>query len=64
MTSRLDIVLFGATGFTGKFVAIELAKRYKNENFTWGVAGRSEFKLALTLNSVSEDTGISSNDCI
>ena len=38
-------------------MAIELAKRYKHENFTWAIAGRSQFKLSLILNSVSEDTG-------
>ena len=56
MSKKFDIVLFGATGFTGKFVAIELAKRYEKERFTWAIAGRSQFKLSLILNSISEDT--------
>ena len=55
--SRLDIVLFGATGFTGKFVAKELAKKFKIENFKWGVAARTETKLKNLLNSLSTELG-------
>ena len=43
--SRLDIVVFGATGYTGKFVVRELANAYQTEKITWGIAGRSEKKL-------------------
>jgi len=54
MAKRLDIVIFGATGYTGK-VAVEkivsLAK--KRSNLTWGVAGRSQEKLAEMLEEVA-----------
>lgn len=35
-----DIVVFGATGFTGKMAAIYLAKQYKDTNVRWAIAGR------------------------
>ena len=54
---RIDIVLFGATGFTGKFVAKELAKAYKCENFTWAVAGRSKSKLSELLSEIKNEIG-------
>ncbi len=43
--SRLNIVVFGATGFTGKVVVQELANLAKQESFTWGIAGRSQTKM-------------------
>jgi short subunit dehydrogenase-like uncharacterized protein len=39
-----DIVLFGATGFTGQLAASYLAAR-KNERFRWAMAGRNREKL-------------------
>jgi short subunit dehydrogenase-like uncharacterized protein len=56
--SRIDIVLFGATGFTGNFVARELAKACCREDFTWAIAGRSQSKLESVLASIcSEGSG-------
>ena len=43
-----DIVIFGATGFTGQFVVEELAQVLAAPNapkLTWAVAGRNEDKL-------------------
>ena len=47
MTSsrRFDLVLFGATGFTGGLVAEYLARVSAEESFTWALAGRSLNKL-------------------
>lgn len=46
MTQRtFDIVLFGATGFTGKLVAEYLAK-VRGARLRWALAGRNEGKLA------------------
>ncbi|CAF0812957.1 unnamed protein product [Brachionus calyciflorus] len=59
--SRLDIVIFGATGYTGKFVVRELARTYRDENITWGIAGRSKDKLESVLNSISSELGIDLN---
>ena len=39
------VVLFGATGFTGRLTAGRLAARCVEENLTWAVAGRSAEKL-------------------
>src|SRR3954470_21818613 len=46
MTRELDIVLFGATGFTGRLVADYLAGAAKREPGGWAIAGRSHDKLA------------------
>lgn len=43
---RYDIVLFGATGFTGTLVAEYLALAAQDQPFRWALAGRSEAKLA------------------
>ena len=44
---KYDLVLIGATGFTGKLVAEYIAKEYgvKNEKFVWAIAGRNQNKL-------------------
>ena len=44
--TKYDIVIFGATGFTGDLTAKYLAKRMKEEPFRLGIAGRDEIKLA------------------
>jgi short subunit dehydrogenase-like uncharacterized protein len=46
MTRELDIVLFGATGFTGRLVADYLTAAAKREPLRWAIAGRSHDKLA------------------
>ena len=45
MTRELDIVLFGATGFTGRLVAAYLAGAARREPLRWAIAGRSHAKL-------------------
>ncbi|MFK7830731.1 MAG: trans-acting enoyl reductase family protein [Congregibacter sp.] len=41
-----DLVLFGATGFTGQLVAEYLLERYGvNQEFRWALAGRNRSKL-------------------
>ncbi|KAG2177227.1 hypothetical protein INT43_007884 [Umbelopsis isabellina] len=46
---RVDITVFGGTGFTGKFIVQELFERQKKgqlpKSFTWAVAGRSHERL-------------------
>ncbi|MFE8072157.1 saccharopine dehydrogenase NADP-binding domain-containing protein [Marinobacteraceae bacterium S3BR75-40.1] len=42
----VDIVLFGATGFTGELTATYLAHAGKRETFSWALAGRNTEKLA------------------
>ena len=40
-----DIVLFGATGFTGRLVARVLDERSLNAGFTFALSGRNPSKL-------------------
>ncbi|WP_371195231.1 trans-acting enoyl reductase family protein [Glaciecola sp. SC05] len=43
---KFDLVVFGATGFTGRLVAEYLEHQYKNDsNVKWAMAGRSLQKL-------------------
>lgn len=58
MENRVDLMIFGATGYTGKFLVRELASTYKNEVFTWAVAGRSESRLKDLIQSVSKEKGV------
>lgn len=45
-SSKFDIVVYGATGFTGQLVAEYLAAHYKNDSgLKWAMAGRSMDKL-------------------
>jgi short subunit dehydrogenase-like uncharacterized protein len=45
----LDVVVFGATGITGRRVAAYLADRAKERDLRWAVAGRDAERLARTL---------------
>ncbi|HEX7841659.1 MAG TPA: saccharopine dehydrogenase NADP-binding domain-containing protein, partial [Kofleriaceae bacterium] len=45
MTREFDIVLFGATGFTGRLVADYLAGAAAREPLRWAIAGRNRDKL-------------------
>jgi len=48
MSDRIyDVIVFGATGYTGALVVKYLAERalHNNESFTWAIAGRSKQKL-------------------
>ncbi|XP_067007405.2 saccharopine dehydrogenase-like oxidoreductase [Anabrus simplex] len=55
---KLDIVIFGATGFTGKCAVQEIIKLAKEKSdLSWGVAGRNESKLKEVLADISKKTG-------
>ncbi len=43
---EFDVVVYGATGFTGELVAESLRRRYPPGALRWAIAGRSEGKLA------------------
>ncbi|XP_075155733.1 saccharopine dehydrogenase-like oxidoreductase [Haematobia irritans] len=54
-TEKLDAIIFGATGYTGKIVvedAIEILKDFK-----WGIAGRNESKLLTIRESIGNRIG-------
>ena len=53
-----DVVIYGATGFTGKLVVEYMQEKYgKEEGISWAIAGRSEEKL----NAVREELKVGSN---
>src|SRR5712671_2390352 len=52
-SSKFDIVVYGATGFTGRLVAEYLASRYKGDgSLKWAMAGRSKDKLASVRDAI------------
>lgn len=56
MTARdFDIVVYGASGFTGKYVCQEIASHYNNQGLKWAIAGRDETKLKCTLKLTSHN---------
>ena len=57
---EFDLVVFGASGYTGKFVVRELIEQIKSSkigSLTWAIAGRSRQRLAQTLASVASELG-------
>jgi short subunit dehydrogenase-like uncharacterized protein len=58
-SSKFDIVVYGATGFTGQLVAEYLAAQYKSDSqLKWAMAGRSLDKLRSVRDAIgaSPDT--------
>src|SRR6185436_14044089 len=52
-SSKFDIVVYGATGFTGQLIAEYLAAHYKGDaNLKWAMAGRSREKLASVRDAI------------
>tara|TARA_B100001057_G_scaffold433506_1_gene462459 strand:+ start:649 stop:1902 length:1254 start_codon:yes stop_codon:yes gene_type:complete len=53
---KYDIIVYGATGFTGKLVAEYLLKTYGvNGSIRWAIAGRDEKKLELIRRNLKLD---------
>ncbi len=51
---QFDIVVFGASGFTGQFVVEELAQTISTEgDLKWAIAGRDVRKLQAVLDAAS-----------
>lgn len=58
MTDRkFDIVLYGASGFTGAYVLEEFVKSDYSNRFKFAVAGRNEQKLRKVLDDVGDLIG-------
>jgi len=55
---QYDVVVWGATGFTGKWVAKHLFDHYSNGDLKWAIAGRNADKL----NDVRDFIGDSSSN--
>ncbi|WP_375782674.1 saccharopine dehydrogenase family protein [Bradyrhizobium sp. Pha-3] len=51
-SSKLDIVVYGATGFTGQLVAEYLAAHYRDGSLKWAMAGRSKDKLSAVRDAI------------
>jgi short subunit dehydrogenase-like uncharacterized protein len=52
-SSKFDIIVYGATGFTGQLVAEYLADHYRGDrNLKWAMAGRSLEKLAAVRDAI------------
>lgn len=54
-SDRLDVVIFGASGFTGKFTILEGVKLLSG--LKWGIAGRNKRKLEEVLVEIGEKLG-------
>ena len=53
---EFDVVVLGATGFTGQLVANYLAERYGcNGDLSWAIAGRSRAKLETVRQALGDD---------
>ena len=57
MARQYDLIVFGASGFTGKYVAAEVARVSNKENITWAVSGRNTDKMKAILENVEKSTG-------
>ena len=56
-SKKYDLVIFGASGFTGQFVVDHVATLSEEEKLTWAVAGRTKSKLLTVLSEASIRTG-------
>ena len=52
---KFDLIIFGATGFTGKLLCEYIKKKYSKNNLNWGIAGRNKQKLALLKEKLTMD---------
>jgi len=62
MARPFDVVVFGASGFTGRLVCEHLLKRYSGGSVRWAMAGRSRDKLEQTKLALVKEQGCSGVD--
>lgn len=53
---RFDIIIFGATGYTGKCVLIQIIKMSRCQ-YSWAIAGRNHEKLKQILKWATVKSG-------
>src|SRR5579871_909640 len=59
MSREFDVIVFGATGYTGRLVAEHLLKTYGADGAVkWAMAGRSKNKLAEVRNLIGAPAGL------
>jgi len=63
MARPYDLVVFGATGFTGRLVCEQLLNHYQGSGVRWAMAGRSMEKLKQTQKQLAE-TGCSGSESV
>ncbi|XP_035674752.1 saccharopine dehydrogenase-like oxidoreductase isoform X3 [Branchiostoma floridae] len=65
-SKKYDVVVFGASGFTGQFVVEELGRVTSEEErgLTWAVAGRNQDKLNQVLEKASATIGVDLKDAV
>jgi short subunit dehydrogenase-like uncharacterized protein len=56
MSRELDLVVWGATGFTGRLVAEYLLRRYGTDSFRWALGGRSRARLETLRQEIGRET--------
>ncbi|MDB3981580.1 saccharopine dehydrogenase NADP-binding domain-containing protein, partial [bacterium] len=57
MTKEFDVIVWGASGFTGRLVAAYLYKQYGvNGSLKWAMAGRNLQKLEEVRKAVADKT--------
>ena len=59
---EFDIVLFGATGFTGAMCAAYIAKKYGNTKLKWAIAGRRREALEKIAQECNAEVIIADSD--
>jgi len=55
--SRYDLVVYGASGFTGQYVVEYVHRAAKESNLSWAVAGRSEGRVRAVLDRAGKVVG-------
>lgn len=55
---ELEVVVWGATGFTGRLVAEHLLRHYGTDDLRWALGGRSQTKLEAVREEIGRETGI------
>lgn len=57
MARRFDITIFGATGFTGQWIAVALARALTGSKNNFAIAGRDSSKLQAVISRVQGEIG-------
>jgi short subunit dehydrogenase-like uncharacterized protein len=55
---EFDLVVWGATGFTGRLVAEYLLRRYGTDGLRWALGGRNREKLEGVRDAIARETGV------
>lgn len=55
---EFDIVVFGASGFTGRLICERLAERGRESKVRWAMAGRDEVKLAAIRKEIGAEQDV------